>query len=87
MFPQSLENLKDLIGQDFFKIYKSNKIYKSIMIAAGRDLSDEISDYIINKSKGSFLSELGHEIINTLSEHNMPIRKIKSIEIVESEFY
>ena len=87
MFPQSLGKLKDLLGQDFFKIYKSNKIYKSIMIAAGRDLSDEISDFIINKSKGSFLSELGHEIINTLSEHNMPIRKIKSIEIVESEFY
>ena len=87
MFPQSLGKLKDLLGQDFFKIYKSNKIYKSIMIAAGRDLSDEISDFIINKSKGSFLSELGHEIINTLSEHNMPIRKIKSIEIVESELY
>ena len=87
MFPQSLGKLKDLLGQDFFKIYKSNKIYKSIMIAAGRDLSDEISDFIINKSKGSFLSELGHEIINTLSEHNMPIRKIKSIEIVESEVH
>ena len=57
------------------------------MIAAGRDLSDEISDYIINRSKGTFLSKLGQEIINTISEHNMPIRKIKSIEIVESEVH
>ena len=55
------------------------------MIAAGRDLSDEISDYLINKIKGPFLEKLGNEIIQTITEHNMPKRTIESIQIVELE--
>ena len=73
------------MGQDYDEIFRSNKIYISIMIAAGRDLSDEISDYLINKVKGPFLEKLGNEIIQTITEHNMPKRTIESIQIVELE--
>ena len=84
-FPNRLDKLKDFLGHDFFEIYKSNKIYTSIMIAAGRDLSDEVSEYIINKSKGPFLSSFRDDVINQISDHNMPTREIKSIKIVENE--
>ena len=84
-FPNRLDKLKDFLGYDFFEIFRSNKIYTSIMIAAGRDLSDEISEYIINRSKGPFLSGFGNDIINEISNHNMPEREIKSLKIVENE--
>jgi len=84
-FPQSLDKIRDLLGQDYFQIYKSSKNYKSITIAVGRDLSDEISNYIIKGTKGSLLSKLNDDIINLISEQNMPIRKIKSIKIIEIE--
>mgnify|MGYP000070647669 FL=1 len=84
-FPNRLDKLKDFLGHDFFEIFRSNKIYTSIMIAAGRDLSDEISEYIINRSKGPFLSGFGNDIINEISNHNMPEREIKSLRIVENE--
>ncbi|HIG90800.1 MAG TPA: hypothetical protein EYQ45_07590 [Flavobacteriaceae bacterium] len=84
-FPQSLDKVRDLLGQDYPQIYKSSKNYKSITIAVGRDLSDEISNYIIKGAKGSLLSKLNNDIINLISQQNMPIRKIKSIAIVETE--
>ena len=85
-FPQSLDKLRDLMSEeDYLQIYKSNKNYKSITIAMGRDLSDEISNYIIRGVKGFLLSKLNHDTIDTVSQHNMPIRKIKSIKIVEIE--
>jgi len=51
----------------------------------GRDLSDEISNYIIRGEKGSLLSKLNTDAIDLISQHNMPIRVIKSIQIVEIE--
>jgi len=84
-FPHSLDKMKDLLGQDYPQIYKSSKNYPSITIAVGRDLSDEISDYIIKGVKGPSLSKLNDDITNSITQHNMPIRKIKSIKIVESE--
>jgi hypothetical protein len=38
--------------EEYHKIYKSSKNYKSITIAMGRDLSDEITTFIINGNKG-----------------------------------
>jgi hypothetical protein len=83
-FPQNLDKLRDLMSEeDYLQIYKSNKNYKSITIAVGRDLSDEISNYIIRGVKGSLLSKLNGDTIDAISQHNMPIRKIKSISIIE----
>ena len=39
----------------------------------------------INRSKGSFLSGFGDDIIKEISNQNMPIREIKSLKIVENE--
>ena len=87
MFPQNLGNLQDICGNDYQKIFISKKKYNSIMIALGRDLSDEISDYIISQSreKGKFLSEFKDEEIKAISEHNMPVKIIKRIEILDKE--
>jgi hypothetical protein len=82
-FPQNISKIRNYLGQDYDEIFRSNKIYISIMIAAGRDLSDEISDYLINKVKGPFLEKLGNEIIQKITEHNMPKRTIESIQIIE----
>jgi hypothetical protein len=88
-FPQNFKKLKDLMNKKDFKmsndeysqIYKSSRNYKSITIAVGRDLSDEIATFIINGNKGKLLSKLDDNIIISISEKNMPIRKIKSIKI------
>ncbi|WP_423908648.1 hypothetical protein [Candidatus Spongiihabitans sp.] len=87
MFPQNLGSLQDICGNDYQKIFISKKKYNSIMIALGRDLSDEISDYIISQSreKGKFLSEFKDEEIKAISEHNMPVKIIKRIEILDKE--
>ncbi len=83
-FPQNLDKLRDMMSEeDYLQIYKSNKNYKSITIAVGRDLSDEISNYIIRGVKGSLLSKLNGDTIDAISQQNMPIRKIKSISIIE----
>jgi hypothetical protein len=88
-FPQNFKKLKDLMNKKDFKMsndeynqfYKSSRNYKSITIAVGRDLSDEIATFIINGNKGKLLSKLDDNIIISISEKNMPIRKIKSIKI------
>ncbi len=82
-FPQNINSLKYILGDDYHKIYKSNKDYNNIMIALGRDLSDEVSDYIISKQKGKLLSKFDDISIKEISEHNMPIKTIKKIEIIE----
>ncbi|MDA9144938.1 hypothetical protein N9N78_00225 [Candidatus Thioglobus sp.] len=84
-FPNRLDKLRELLGSDFLEIFKSSKFYTSIMIAAGRDLSDEISEYIINGSKGAFLSGFRDDVIREISNHNMPIKEIKSLKIIDIE--
>ncbi len=81
-FPKNIKPLKDILDNEYQNIYSSNKKYNSIMIALGRDLSDEISDYIIRKQKGEILSQFDDNVIKEISEHNMPIRTIKEIKII-----
>ncbi len=81
-FPQNIKPLKDILGSDYQAIYGSSKKYNSIMIALGRDLSDEISDYIITRQKVKLLGlleQFDESIIEAISEQNMPIREIKEI--------
>ena len=85
-FPQNIEPLKNILGNDYPQILKSQRSYHSIMIALGRDLSDEISGYIIAKKKGKLLEEFDDNAIKKISEHNMPIRSIKQIDIILDKF-
>lgn len=82
-FPKNIKPLKDILGDNYFIIYKNNKRYNSIMIALGRDLSDEVSDYIISKQKGKLLNQFDDNTIKTISNSNMPIKSIKKIAIIE----
>ena len=82
-FPKNIKPLISILGVNYGEIYQNNKHYNSIMIALGRDLSDEVSDYIIRKQKGELLSKFDDVLINKISEHNMPIKTIKKIEIID----
>lgn len=81
-FPKNIRPLKGVLGDNYQAVYKSNKNYNSIMIALGRDLSDEVSDYIMRKTKGKLLGQFDDNSIKNISEHNMPIKIIKKIEII-----
>lgn len=81
-FPQNVKPLKNILGNDYQQILKSKRNYNSIMIALGRNLSDEISDYIITGAKGELLKQFDDDSIKAISEHNMPIKTIKQIEII-----
>ena len=57
------------------------------MIVLGRDLSDEVMDYVISegKVKGKILSRFSDDEINSFINQAAPLRKIKSISITEEE--
>ena len=59
-------------------------MYRSIMIALGRDLSDEIMEYIIsnNREKGILLSEFSDAEIKALIKTNAKLRTIKTINMI-----
>lgn len=93
-FPASIINLIALkktinnedFNKDFEQIKKSRKLYRSIMIALGRDLSDEIMDYIISNSneKGKILSKFSNEEIQNFVDRSAPLRTIKQIQITQA---
>ncbi|MBA4719472.1 MAG: hypothetical protein HRO68_10415 [Nitrosopumilus sp.] len=81
-FPKDITPLENILSDDYRAICNSNRKYNSIMIVLGRDLSDEISDYIMHKTKGKLLGKFDDESIKNISEHNMPIKVIKKIDII-----
>lgn len=93
-FPASIINLialkktitNEVLNENFEQIKKSRKLYRSIMIALGRDLSDEIMDYIISNSnnKGKILSKFTNEEIISFVNQSAPLKTIKQIEIIET---
>jgi len=94
-FPSTLQNLvsiKELIqnselNTSFESIKRSRRLFRSIMIALGRDLSDEVMDYVVTceKSKGKILSRFSAEEIKLFISQSAPLRKIKTIEITEAD--
>ncbi len=96
LFPNEIENLKaiqktikdDEFDSAFKDILKSRKLYRSIMISLGHNLSDELNDYIISKkkNKGEFLQKFSDNQIDSFLNHTAPLRTIKNIEIVERGF-
>jgi hypothetical protein len=90
-FPQSTKDftlLKHIINDEalnnnFPAILKSRRFYNSIMIALGRDLSDEITSYIRTGQKGQILKRFSDFQINKFVQANAPKRKVKSIKILD----
>jgi len=79
-FPQNIEKLKPYLSDsDYEKITKNCGAYKRLMIAAGRDLSNEVFQYILNGKTGQMLSEFDANFIEKLVDANAPIRRVKEI--------
>jgi len=76
----------EVLNGCFDQIKKCRKLYRSIMIALGRDLSDEIMDYIIShlNAKGKILSRFTNEEIQSLVNQSAPLKIIKQIKIIET---
>ena len=73
-FPQSKKDLfvlkrtinSNLMNESFSDILKSRRLFNGIMIALGRDFSDEITDYFQNKIKGKLLKQFSEKQIQLL---------------------
>lgn len=55
------------------------------MIALGRDLSDEVADFIMNDQKEKLLQQFDDNMIAAIAEHNMPVRVITKILLVDKQ--
>ena len=74
-----------VLNKDIREILESRSIYNGIMIALGRDLSDEIMDFIINKKRGKILNTFSDLEINALANKSAPLRVINQIQITEED--
>lgn len=83
-FPQEIVGLVDLLADDFDAILESKENYASISIAIGRDLADDVTDYIISGRRdiGPTLSQFDYQTINKITEQNMQTKVINSISTV-----
>ena len=92
-FPQSKKDLfvlrrsinSNLINESFSDILKSRRLFNGIMIALGRDFSDEITDYFQNKIKGKLLKQFSEEQIQQFVDQNLKERIIKTIKVSDNE--
>ncbi|MGQ1908185.1 hypothetical protein ACT3CE_00210 [Marinifilum sp. RC60d5] len=76
----------DILNSKFDEIKRCKKAYRSIMIALGRDLSDEIMDYIISNKKvvGKILQRFNSEQIDKFINESAPLQTVKNIQILEN---
>jgi hypothetical protein len=92
-FPQSKKDLfvlkrtinSNLINESFSDILKSRRLFNGIMIALGRDFSDEITDYFQNKIKGKLLKQFSKKQIQQFVDQNLKERIIKTIKAIDNE--
>ena len=92
-FPQKPKDLlvlkkainSDCLNKNFGEIRKSRSAYNGIMIALGRDFSDEISDFIQIKKKGKLLNQFSEKQILIFVDQNAKERTIKTIKAIEYE--
>lgn len=73
--------LEDKISE----VSKSRSIYNGIMIALGRDLSDEVMEFIMNRNKGKILSSFSESEIQSFVNISAPLRRINKIQITEED--
>lgn len=67
------------------EIIKSKDAYNGIMIALGRDLSDEVIDFILKGEKGQILSTFSDDEIKSIISSSAPLRTISKINITEQD--
>lgn len=94
-FPNSANNLiaikstlnDPILNDNFESIKRSKRFYRGIMISLGRDLSDDVMDYIVSggKSIGKILSNFTEDEIEIFIQKAAPERTIKNISITEED--
>lgn len=94
-FPNSANNLiaiksiinDPILNDNFESIKRSKRFYRGIMISLGRDLSDDVMEYIVNggKSIGKILSNFTEDEIKIFIQKAAPERTIKNISITEED--
>lgn len=94
-FPNSAKNLiaikstlnDPILNDNFESIKRSKRFYRGIMISLGRDLSDDVMEYIVSsgKSIGKILSNFTEEEIKIFIQRAAPERTIKNISITEED--
>ncbi len=88
-FPQRDKALKAIyelskdikLGASVGMILKSKKIYNSTMISLGRDLKDEIKNFLTDGNIGEIMQKnnITPETLRKVIDEQMPLRKIKNI--------
>ncbi|MCX7875070.1 MAG: hypothetical protein N2321_02765 [Melioribacteraceae bacterium] len=70
-----------ILGLSFNDILKSKRIYNSTMISLGRDLKDEIKNFLSNGNIGEIIQKnnITPETLRKAIDEQMPLRKIKNI--------
>ncbi|WP_298547648.1 DrmE family protein [uncultured Aquimarina sp.] len=94
-FPHSNNELKAMkllmndehLNKDFASLLRVKGFYRGLMISLGRDLSDDVMDYIISegRNKGKMLSKFGKEEINAFVKSAAPERTIESKVITDED--
>ena len=94
-FPSSFKSLLaikntincETLNASFESIKKSKKFYRGIMISLGRDLSDDVMEYISSGGTvvGTVLSKFTAEEIKIFVEQAAPQRTIKNISITSED--
>lgn len=88
-FPKSNKAIKAIyeiskdmkLGLSFNDILKSKRIYNSTMISLGRDLKEEIKNFLTNGNIGEIMQKnnITPETLRKVIDEQMPLRKIKNI--------
>jgi hypothetical protein len=94
-FPHSDNELKamrtlfndEALNKVFAELLRAKRFYRGLMISLGRDLSDDVIDYIISDGikKGKMLSKFQTEEINAFVKSAAPVRIIVSKAITDDE--
>lgn len=76
-----------VLNKNFESIKRSKRFYRGVMISLGRDLSEDVMEYIFSKRKyiGKVLSKFTEEEIKVFIKRAAPERIIKKISITEED--
>lgn len=94
-FPNDSKNImaiktlinSEVLNQNFDHVLKVRSFYRGVMISLGRDLSDNVMDYVKSRGlyKGRILSKFNEDEIQSFIRNAAPIKKIQSIKITDDE--
>ncbi len=75
------------LNKSFVELIKVKRFYRGLMISLGRDLSDDVMDYIVSEGKntGKMLSKFQTEEIQAFVKSAAPVRTIESKAITDDE--